>query len=738
MADLPEYKRTTAIDATSSTPDFGGAMREYASASWGSFGALGASVAQSASTEMAKTNGYLLGQNPQGDLPPAITDFDKAVAQSYHTQAYTTLSLQAQQMLSESDTALNQAPQLTPELINDNKREMSMGVQGIVNNAPTAIKPQLEQQLYSQIEANTHNYNSKMYQQNRETDQANSADFSTQQLKNIYNLQMAGNAQGALHAKNVADEIVKSDREMGIISEADKIARLQGNQDTYDTSKFTAEYADKRKNGKGAEFIASLEDRKDIPADRKPLIVSSVLKYKGELDSARNEYENISVAQMQNRIALDPSKVSANDMLALQNSVSPARYEAVEHALIQASKAYSNQQSGVMELMANWANPTSHADAEPKQQTATYHALVNGLMTKSQNSGNPIGQEEAEVMVARSAGAPVGNFIKSLNYKATSGNPAYIESFARQYHALTATESGHALIGVSDQAKAMLDQYTALSHQMPADKAAQQAVDVVQNQDPSVMRQVDEKWSLTLNNQIGTGYGKHATALDFALSVVNIRPKEIPNQSLKTVYGTDILNMFQSNYRLVKGDLESAKRLTKAQADLTYGYSKVNGDNSVMEHPLERELGYKSSDVVPFIHEDMKAFLDERFEASQAAFNENKSNEYWTTDEVDKASRGFGSNYAPLKITKHTKGGKPETFDVMLISNNVGSYDVALNTNSGVRNLFLIAPSLGYVTYTPNKKSIDSSYQANNRIGGTLPKTSTSMQQFILPQAESK
>lgn len=737
MAELPEYKRTTEIREGGGVQDFGSAMRDVASASWGTFGRLGASVAQSASQQMAAKTGYEMGLNPQGNLTPPITDFDKTLAQSYHAQAYSILTLQANQMFYGIDNTLSQSPYLSEDMVKSAAMSMQQGVQGIVKNAPDAIKNQLETQLTGQVESNISNYRNKLNSQNIESDAKTTKAFLDQNNIVINNLTMSGNLKDAETAAQSSKDVIQIDAERtGEPAEITQ-AKLDAVDLSLKTAKARFNYGNARKAGYGAYYIDGVAKDKSLSDEEKGSILSSLFSYRNVLDQASQEKENILAAQMSNRIALNPNTISANDLLAYKAQVNPLRYAQTEHELIQAKKSENTQSVAVTELMANWGNPTSHADADPKVQTATFQRMVDKMQQPVANGGLGMSQENAEVSAQISAGAPVENFAKRVNDRLLSGNLNEIATGARQIHALYATESGKGLVGISDQAKAVADQFTALSNHMPADEAARQAIDTVQNQKPEVMREVDQQWSNMVKNKIGTGYGRYSNEVQFALGEMKINPNDFGNSSLTTLYGVNILSQLKSNFRLVKGDYQGALRLTKAEVALNYDYSRVNGAKVMTEHPLEKVLGYKSSDVVPYIHEDIKRTLTPKFQQSKADFDAGKSEEYWTAGDVSHDRSGL-FNYPPLQVTRHTRDGKSETYDVVVQGNDVGTWDIAFNTNSGIRNSFLVAPQFGYMTYVPNKKAIDSQYQEINRIGMTLPATSSIMQSYFLPQSASR
>src|ERR1017187_3882783 len=99
-----EIKRTERAEVIQA-PDMQGAVSKYAEASnWMS--SLGSYVATKSSNAIAAKLGGELGKNPQGDLGPALTEFDAEMQKSYQTQAHSTLGLQAQKLITQSNMDL--------------------------------------------------------------------------------------------------------------------------------------------------------------------------------------------------------------------------------------------------------------------------------------------------------------------------------------------------------------------------------------------------------------------------------------------------------------------------------------------------------------------------------------------------------------------------------------------------------------------------------------------------------
>jgi hypothetical protein len=96
------------------------------------------------------------------------------------------------------------------------------------------------------------------------------------------------------------------------------------------------------------------------------------------------------------------------------------------------------------------------------------------------------------------------------------------------------------------------------------------------------------------------------------------------------------------------------------------------------------------------------------------AYGKKQSNVYWdlVPNDMKNHAIAFGHNYAPIQVKRYTKtasGVKTDTYNVMLIGNSF-NWDIALQTESGIRPLIQMAPYLGVQTYTPNKKAITDAY----------------------------
>jgi hypothetical protein len=198
MAELPEYKRTTGIQGSQSLEDFAGAMRDYGASSYGALSDLGSQVAQTASNQTAKMVGVKLGQDPQGDLMPPITDFDKVVTETYQTQSHATLGLQASSLITDAQIQLASQPRLTPEMIAQTQQQVSLGLKSIYDMAPLAIRPQMEAQYGAVMNSQREQLSNRMISEGRQDQHNNIVAYSDKASQQAYDTGAAGDEKGAM------------------------------------------------------------------------------------------------------------------------------------------------------------------------------------------------------------------------------------------------------------------------------------------------------------------------------------------------------------------------------------------------------------------------------------------------------------------------------------------------------------------------------------------------------------
>jgi hypothetical protein len=715
---LPEgYKRQIKSESTQ-FPDMQNAINNYAdSKNW--ISGIGANIATQASNAIAQRLGNELGKNPKGNIGIPLTDFDKTMQQSYETQAHATLGLQASKLITDSNLEMAKANRITPDLIAKTNQSVSIGLKNIFKNAPASIQPNLEYQ-YGNLQLNqTEDLTRRMISEQREDRRNNSALSSQKNAENAYSFGLSGNDQAAQSMLETTKKLNEADVAARIVSPETAKSNIDTARKSYLSGKMIHDYEAARATGKGEEYLKSIADKKPgYLSDTDYMgVTNNLLQYVNHQDALRNQDEQLRLAKFQTSVAMDPMAPDmAQQLQELKNNVTPESYEKAQLHYINAVKTFMREQGDTNAALASWNDPASFARLKDKAINKGFDMMTARYVEQRQQEGNPVTQEEAEVQVAAAAGGKIPVFVDTIRNKMNSGNPAMMDSAARQMDMLySMNAAAHALYQLPDQTKAIYTQYKSLRDSLPPEEAAKVAIQN-SNQDSDTQAMNKERWANFVKMQTSGGIPHQ----DWALKQVGLSKDEFMNPGLANEYGNLILNKYAAFYQMTNGDRESALKLTQQEVKENFGDTGVNGGKVKTLHPIEKVLGYdENSGVVPFIQQDVMQTLNKSFVPLKEAFEKNQSNIYWDVvpSDMKNHARFFGHDYRPIQVKRYMKtaqGIKSDTYNVVLIGNSF-NWDISLQTNSGMVPLPQVAPYLGIQTYTPNKKAIDEAYLKNGK-----------------------
>jgi len=692
---------------------------------------IGAKVAQSSSNALASQLGYEAGKNPHGNLSPSLTEFDKNFTESYNTQAHATLALQGQKLLDDSYIKLGKYPRLTPDIIAATNKEVQTGLTRIAQNAPVAVKTQLESNFSSKLLQQNTQYQEKMIREQREDQKNTTLNALEMNVKNILELSKNGNIKGAGDLVETVKKLSASGYNDRSLTPQEARVAIETAEQTKINGLAINEAIKAESVGKLGEYEKNLIDRK-IPGTEK--LTNQQLDAAGKAvndemafrERLRSQQEIIDSRQMLNRIATNVGMITPQEFLDFKNKVSPDRYEQVKFHYIQALKKGQSDKLTQDRLIKNWGNAEAHANAKPDLQNKSFNTLVDSIETDAKNNGKSISHDEAQDQAAASAGATIPLFTDILKKKLNSGNPMQMESALLQMHELKAMKAGHALSGLNDEDKAIAAMYEVNRTSKDPITAAKDTIENIKNQDSDIMKMVNEKWVKNISSQNNKGN----TNDTIAFNVAGFKAKDFINPTIATAYAASIFSKYQSYYQTLKGDDDLAKKLTKEWANENYAESRINGVRETTYHPLESILGFDSFDGVPAIHKDVvRQFNDslqkQTFELPdktkipvKQAYDEKKTNEYWEFLPVSSENIGtFRDAYNPIKVVRHqrtAKGESADTYNVALQGNAFDSWDVSVLTPGGIRSLPQMNPSLGIATYKPDKDWIMDEYNGKH------------------------
>lgn len=498
------------------------------------------------------------------------------------------------------------------------------------------------------------------------------------------------------------------------------------------------------------------------------------------IQTMKAQDEDLKSQQMLNKIAVSPNLVTQTDWNNFAAEVSPLRAEKVRFHLLQAMNKSQTTSAAVDNLIKNYDSAEAQAIAKPEVKDAAFLKKVNATIENSKKvtvpyaAPTPISSDEAQVQVATSSGNEVPVFTRILKNKLKSPNPTNIISGLNQIHSLYERGAGQVLSGLNEQDQSMISAAESLVGSPDPIKEAQEAHNRIYNQNPDIQKLNDHNFQNILTKKNRSGIGNEV----FALNQVGLDKSDFLNPSIATAYGINILNKL-SNFYSISGNLDEATKSTKRWVDENYGDTFVNGGKHKMLHPPEKEVGFSGRDGVPYIQQNVIDQFNQKLLPIKTQYEKKEINEYWEMLPVDiqtqkpvdilknrvlnpylpeikankdeklgfkaedilfRASTGqyiekeytpptdqpsrqhgiFFNTYDPIKIKRHIRtaqGEKTDLFNVILVGNAYGKYDVSIETSQGMRNLYQEAPHLQiseYVLDEQNKQKIRDAYNKDH------------------------
>ena len=599
------YHRTETVQPTS-MPNFQSAITNYAAdTNWLSF--VGSAVAARASDAVAQKIGGEMGKNPQGDIGPIFTDFDKTMKASYNTQAQATLGLKANKLINDSYVQTAAAPRVTPSLIASTNQSIQKGLQNILKNAPDEIKPRMEMQFGNAMLQQSSELSTRMIREQKEDQRNNTAYASDMNKQHAYSFALNGKEKADQAAVENTRRLNEASYNSRLITKEDAKANVDAARQSYLSGKMVNEY----NNAKDKEaYLKSIADKKpDYLSDSDYMsVTNNLMQYVNHQDALRSQDQQLRLAKFSVSLAQNPMAPDMQSQIQdLKNNVSPEAFEKAHLSYISALEKFNRDNGDLSNALTSWNDPSSFSRLSEKGVNKAFDMMVNQRIQSGQTQGRPISREDAEIEVAASAGGVVPVFTKSINNKMASSNPVNIESGGRQIDRLTEMNAGNALRGITAESKAVYTKYQALRDSMEPTKAAQLAYETVYNQDPAMIKANNEKWTNFLTTKKPSGQSADV----FALKEVGL---DTGNMRSPTVYGNDILEEYKTYFTMLNGDQQNAKKMLEESVRQNYGDTMINGTRETTKHPIEKVLNLPNSSI-GVVQQDIAEQLQIHFES---------------------------------------------------------------------------------------------------------------------------
>lgn len=714
-------------------------------------GQFGAQLAITASTTLAQKRGYEAGLNPKGSLLPPLTATDKAYANAYITQAQNTLGLQATKLMQEGQAELAKAWRLTPDMLADYTKNMSQGLNEIINNAPLQAQPGLAAQFNNSLMQSTGNLNLKMINQQKQQALQNATLFNNSQLASIYEAARGGNFDAAEKMHN--DMVARSNsmKESGMITPLQAESSAKSARMSLYTGLYTGEALKAFRDKKADQFLADLLDKK--PEGMNSLEWEAIAKnVMGEvsLQESFQQRNETSLYSEANRL-LNEGLLTSDFIAQLESeSTSKSRFNnfMAQVAAYQRKNYKSNEQ--VASLMPNWTSPYAMAVASNKVKNMALVQAGQDIQQRAADTGRNLDDFEAQAEAMSTAGSPIQSFTQQMEAGFLSGNPQLMIRNINAYRALR-NSNPKVLNGIDKKALAMMTNFESQMEDGNApDVAAQKASEIVQQKTPEQMEintALVRQWE---NTVVNTPSRLNSWASQFADLGDGAKINNLP------YFAIHLKNIFKSNMELLNGDIQGATKMTQEGIERAWGVTEINGKPEYVFQPIEKTIGLDAG-ANPLIKHDLYEQIQKQIEPMKIAFeegqkkNDNRMSFYYRlaprpsydefknaqiiarqqeslplskfNNEEWKKAHDIITRFKdePIKIEKVYSDKRVEPFEIAIQANpglqedaqgTIGSYNVSMRMNNGPSapmNGWFAGP-LSEPVYMPNQAQIRSRY----------------------------
>jgi hypothetical protein len=583
-------------------------------------GEFGSKLALTASTTLAQKRGYEAGKDPHGTLLPAITATDKAYADAYVTQAQNTLGLQATKLMNEGQAELAKAWKLTPDMLSAYTKNMSEGLNDIINNAPMQAQPGLAAQFNNNLMQSASNLNLKMIGQQKQQALQNATLFNNSQLSSIYEAARGGNVDAA---QKMHDDMIARSKSMqatGMISPLQSEASAKSARMSLYSGIYSGQAVEAFKNKKADQFLSDLLEKK--PEGMNTLEWESIAKNvmsEVSLQESFQQRNETSLYSEANRL-LNENLITPDFIAQLESETTDkAKFNNFMSQVAAYQRKHYKSNEQVATLMPNWTSPYAMAVANNKIKNMALVQAGQDVQQRAANNGRNLDDFEAQAEAMATAGGPIQNFTQQMNAGFLSGNPQLMTRNLNAYRALR-NANPKVLNGMDKKAEAMMTNFESqLEDGNAPDVAAQKAQEIVQQKTPEQMEinnALIRDWE---TSTVNTPSRLNSWASQFADLGDGAKINNLP------YFAIHAKNIFKSNMALLNGDKEGALKMTKEGLDRAWGVTEVNGKPEYVFQPIEQTIGLDAG-ANPLIKHDLNEQIQRQIEPMKLAFEEGQKN----------------------------------------------------------------------------------------------------------------
>lgn len=746
--DLPILKRKESLDASTSVPNYGDALNQLATTPT-TLGIIGSKIMTNSSIALATKYGQSLGREPQGNLLPPITNFDKQLVDSYSSQSQVILGNQANALLFNAQEEMAKNIKLTPGLIASYKQNVAEGLHDTLELAPDNIKPQLENQFLHQLNSSTHEYNLKLTSQNKSDAESNAQvwrvhqnDLVTNQVKDAQSpkdFEMAKNSYESLQKNINSSDLTALQKET-----ASTTAKLN-----YESALSINKLLNARASGKEDAYLSSLAGKKigNLSWSESEQVTANTVKYLVAIEATENRDQNLIISGASLEMA--QGTFNESKLADLRDELRPENYNKVATQWAKSQQKQNVENLTSQKIVSRPDDATTYEGLTPKQINAGFDLLKSAVMQK--NPG--ISDDEADFRVASSMNTIVPKYLDRINRELANGNPHQVLGGLEAYERLHELD-GNKVLGINDKSLMVGEIFKNMlaNQNVDPDLALLKAREIVYNKDEDIIKN---------NNAIIHGYmASHASTPSNRLSNA-IKLSGLANGidiDNAAAFEGDIYSRFNGYMQQSSGDVAASEARTRKDASKIWGESRVNGKKQITRLGIEQAISFPS-DAAPLIQEDIITQLQPQLVASKELYDKGGSPHYWRIKEgrinyqayakaklsIQKLGLSDPDHSTNTKIINEFESGPPIQIEQITKSGNFtwhldvqsSPYAQRSPTTQKVSgyNIGLVHPETGekgqlygfygathiIPTYEPNENWIKKNYIGVNNLKGLTP-----------------
>lgn len=631
-------------------------------------GDIGARMAQAGSQALAEQMGYQYGKNPQGNLGVPLTKFDQTMMRAYKAQSSAVLSNRANELLLKGQMELAKQDKLTPEYLQAYHNKMRRGLEGISSMAPTGVREQLENKFASSLMTSNANLQIKLTNQQKQDEKNNYMLYMNNIGKNLFNKSYMGFAN---ESQKELEEFYQNNRDK---VEARQLTPLQAEQanNSAKLAHFSGLYSnlaiEAMQNGKLTEFMNDFVKSGDVNLNPSEFneVLSNVTNYVSGQQRQVKNFENIQIGRA--NLDIERGVMSPEKMADLKNNLSEEGYLSVQAKYFKGLQKTQANTVLLEEGAANYKNPTYMANLTPKERNKIYEYKAQKIQDAYKTEYNEnISSDEAKALAVQQSPVPIKAFNDEID--ALANSVATIDRAVQMYDQVAESGQSDKLVGVSNNAKNMMELYKHYSQGFDPQTAFQKAHDVVYNMDESRRELIRANYNSWHQKHLST----QAQIDSFVNDLTDMPMFNKPEILDKSHFQAEIIKRFKAHVMDLDGNIELAKKRVQSELSATSGISYVNGKKQYMMGAPEIFTG--KSDIAPFVKYDYAQQLQEQLKPYKKAYDKGDLgiNDYYEVVMPVSAREAVEAKTQIAVFENDPNRPKPQSLDEMLLTEMSGA-----------------------------------------------------------------